>query len=143
MTAHCLPRLAAVLPLGLALLLGCGNASAQAWPSRPVKFVAPFPPGGPVDLLARLIGQKISEKSGQPVLVENKPGAAGNLGIEQVAKCARRHHLPACAGRQHKHQRDPDARHALQLGARFHPGHHDRHRPESAGGAPFKCRQRR
>ena len=88
MTAHCLLRLAAVLPLGLALLLGCGNASAQAWPSRPVKFVAPFPPGGPVDLLARLIGQKISEKSGQPVLVENKPGAAGNLGIEQVAKSA-------------------------------------------------------
>jgi len=88
MTAHRLLRLAAVLPLGLALLLGCGNASAQAWPSKPVKFVAPFPPGGPVDLLARLIGQKISEKSGQPVLVENKPGAAGNLGIEQVAKSA-------------------------------------------------------
>jgi len=54
-----------MLPLGLALLLGCGNASAQAWPSKPVKFVAPFPPGGPVDLLARLIGQKISEKSGK------------------------------------------------------------------------------
>jgi len=88
MTAPPLPRLAALLPLGLALLLGCGNAGAQAWPSKPVKFVAPFPPGGPVDLLARLIGQKISEKSGQPVLVENKPGAAGNLGIDQVAKSA-------------------------------------------------------
>ena len=88
MSARRLPPLAALLLLALALLLGCGNASAQAWPSRPVKFVAPFPPGGPVDLLARLIGQKISEKSGQPVLIENKPGAAGNLGIEQVAKSA-------------------------------------------------------
>ena len=68
------------------LALGGVPVHAQAWPTRPVKFVAPFPPGGPVDLLARLIGQKISEKSGQPVVVENKPGAAGNLGIDQVAK---------------------------------------------------------
>ena len=70
------------------LALGGMPVHAQAWPTRPVKFVAPFPPGGPVDLLARLIGQKIREKSGQPVVVENKPGAAGNLGIDQVAKSA-------------------------------------------------------
>ena len=70
------------------LALGGVPVHAQAWPTRPVKFVAPFPPGGPVDILARLIGQKISEKSGQPVVVENKPGAAGNLGIDQVAKSA-------------------------------------------------------
>ena len=88
MTPRLVLRLAALLPLAMGLLLGCGIVNAQAWPSKPVKFVAPFPPGGPVDLLARLIGQKISEKSGQPVLVENKPGAAGNLGIEQVAKSA-------------------------------------------------------
>ena len=72
--------------LAATLALGGVPVHAQAWPTRPVKFVAPFPPGGPVDLLARLIGQKISEKSGQPVVVENKPGAAGNLGIDQVAK---------------------------------------------------------
>jgi tripartite-type tricarboxylate transporter receptor subunit TctC len=63
-------------------------AQGQAWPAKPVRFVAPFPPGGPVDLLARLLGQKITEKSGQAVVIENKPGAAGNLGIEQVAKSA-------------------------------------------------------
>ena len=74
--------------LAATLALGGVPVHAQAWPTRPVKFVAPFPPGGPVDLLARLIGQKISEKSGQPVVVENKPGAAGNLGIDQVAKSA-------------------------------------------------------
>ncbi len=61
-------------------------AAADAWPSKPIHFIAPFPPGGPVDVLARLIGQKISEKSGQPVIIENKPGATGNIGIEQVAK---------------------------------------------------------
>ena len=76
----------------LVAMLALGGAAAQAqapaWPTKPVKFVAPFPPGGPVDILARLIGQKISEKSGQPVVVENKPGAAGNLGIDQVAKTA-------------------------------------------------------
>ena len=79
------PRIVPLCMLLLPALLPAATI-AQTWPSRPVKFVAPFPPGGPVDLLARLIGQKISEKSGQPVLIENKPGAAGNLGIEQVAK---------------------------------------------------------
>jgi tripartite-type tricarboxylate transporter receptor subunit TctC len=65
----------------------CGPAAAaDAWPTKPIHFIAPFPPGGPVDVLARLIGQKITEKSGQPVIVENKAGAAGNIGIEQVAK---------------------------------------------------------
>jgi tripartite-type tricarboxylate transporter receptor subunit TctC len=63
-------------------------AAADAWPAKPIHFIAPFPPGGPVDTLARLIGQKITEASGQPVIVENKAGAAGNIGIEQVAKAA-------------------------------------------------------
>ena len=81
-------RTARVALAALLALAAAPAVFAQAWPTRPVKFVAPFPPGGPVDLLARLIGQKVSEKSGQAVVVENKPGAAGNLGIEQVAKSA-------------------------------------------------------
>ena len=68
------------------LLFASAAAQAQVWPTKPVRFVAPFPPGGPVDVLARLIGQKITEKSGQAVVVENRPGAAGNLGIDLVAK---------------------------------------------------------
>ena len=78
----------ALLVAAACLALPTAPALAQAWPSRPVRFIAPFPPGGPVDLLARLIGQKISEKSGQSVVVENRPGAAGNLGIDMVAKAA-------------------------------------------------------
>ena len=61
-------------------------AQSNAWPSKPLRFVAPFPPGGPVDVLARIVGQKITEKSGQPVVIENMAGAAGNIGIEKVAK---------------------------------------------------------
>jgi len=61
-------------------------AQSVAWPTKQLRFVAPFPPGGPVDVLARIVGQKITEKSGQPVIIENKAGAAGNIGIEQVAK---------------------------------------------------------
>jgi tripartite-type tricarboxylate transporter receptor subunit TctC len=71
-----------------ALLCAAPLSHAQVWPARPIRFVAPFPPGGPVDVLARLIAQKVTEKSGQPVVVENRPGAAGNLGIDIVAKAA-------------------------------------------------------
>jgi tripartite-type tricarboxylate transporter receptor subunit TctC len=78
---------ACLLMAGVSTLAVAGAAAAaEPWPSKPIHFIAPFPPGGPVDVLARLIGQKISEKSGQPVIVENKAGAAGNIGIEQVAK---------------------------------------------------------
>jgi tripartite-type tricarboxylate transporter receptor subunit TctC len=61
-------------------------AQAQSWPSQPVKIIAPFPPGGPIDSLARLVAEKFRERTGQPALVENRPGAAGNIGISAVAK---------------------------------------------------------
>ncbi len=57
-------------------------ARAQAYPARPVRLIAPFPPGGSIDLTARLIGQWLSERLGQQVVVENRPGAGGNLGSE-------------------------------------------------------------
>ena len=57
-------------------------ARAQAYPTRLVRLVAPFPPGGSIDLAARLIGQWLSERLGQPVIIENRPGAAGNMGSE-------------------------------------------------------------
>ncbi|RZL55838.1 MAG: tripartite tricarboxylate transporter substrate binding protein [Variovorax sp.] len=61
-------------------------ALAQSWPDRPIRMVVGFAPGGFTDVLARLLGQKLSERLGQPVLVENKPGAAGTLGADLVAK---------------------------------------------------------
>jgi len=59
-------------------------ATAQAYPSRPIHWVVPYPPGGPADILARLIGQPLSESVGVPVVVDNRAGASGNLGTEAV-----------------------------------------------------------
>ena len=63
-------------------------AHAQAFPSKPVKIIVPYPPGGSSDIIARAISQVLSENMGQPVVVENRPGANGNLGADLVAKSA-------------------------------------------------------
>jgi tripartite-type tricarboxylate transporter receptor subunit TctC len=63
-------------------------ALAQAWPAKPVRMIIPYPPGGATDILGRLISQKLSPMLGQPVLVENKAGASGNLAFDFVAKSA-------------------------------------------------------
>ena len=61
-------------------------ARAQAYPTRPVRLIAPFPPGGVVDLYARLLGQLLSERLGQPFIIENRVGAGGNVGTEAVVR---------------------------------------------------------
>ncbi|MBS0508588.1 MAG: tripartite tricarboxylate transporter substrate binding protein [Proteobacteria bacterium] len=66
--------------------LALPSAWAQAWPSRPVSIVVPFPAGGTTDVLARALGQELSKTLGQPVIVENKPGAGATLGADYVAK---------------------------------------------------------
>jgi len=63
-------------------------AHAQEYPVKSIRLVAPFSPGGATDVLARIVGQKVSERMGQPVVVENRVGAGGNIGAEQVAKAA-------------------------------------------------------
>jgi tripartite-type tricarboxylate transporter receptor subunit TctC len=63
-------------------------AYAQPYPSKPIHFIVPYPAGGPLDTVARLLGQKVSESVHQPVVVENKPGAGGNIGADYVAKAA-------------------------------------------------------
>ena len=61
-------------------------AQAQAWPSKPIKWVVPFAPGGTTDILARTVGEKLAIALGQPVIIENKPGAGGSVGAEYTAK---------------------------------------------------------
>ena len=76
--------------LGASLALGMGAASAQPqnWPSKPIRIVVPYPPGGSSDIIARSIAQPLSEALKQSVIVENKAGANGNLGADYVAKSA-------------------------------------------------------
>jgi tripartite-type tricarboxylate transporter receptor subunit TctC len=73
--------------LGALTLVGlCTGAQAQDYPSRPLRMVVAFTPGGPTDAMARLIADKLGDKLGQRVIVENRPGAGGNIGYDSVAK---------------------------------------------------------
>ena len=74
------------LCLALALVFGSANAYAQSYPSKPIRLVVPYPPGGPLDIMARAIGQKLTEAWSQPVVVDNRAGAGGNIGADLVAK---------------------------------------------------------
>src|SRR2546422_505617 len=70
-----------------AFALGFAAAAlAQSWPSKPIKIVIPFPPGNTMDIMTRLIGPKMTERLGQPIVAENRPGASGMLGLDFVAK---------------------------------------------------------
>jgi tripartite-type tricarboxylate transporter receptor subunit TctC len=71
----------------LAALLGCA-AQAQDYPTKPIRFIVSFPPGGSSDLMARMIAPRMAERMGQPVVVENRPGGGGNIGVDAVAKAA-------------------------------------------------------
>src|SRR5437899_2282683 len=76
-------RLAVVCLLSLA---GTGSVSALDYPTRPVRFIVGYPAGGSTDILARIIGQHLSERLGHPFVVENRPGATNNLGTEAVVR---------------------------------------------------------
>src|SRR3954463_14843534 len=71
-----------------ALLLIATSALAQPYPSRPIRFIVPFPPGGGVDIVARAVGEKLSPRLGQPVVIENKPGGGTTIGTAAVAQSA-------------------------------------------------------
>jgi tripartite-type tricarboxylate transporter receptor subunit TctC len=72
--------------LAVVALVVAGQAWSQPYPSRPIRFVVPFPPGGGMDIVARALGEKLSPRLGQPVVIENKPGAGTTIGTDAVAK---------------------------------------------------------
>jgi tripartite-type tricarboxylate transporter receptor subunit TctC len=76
--------------LGLAYLVAGSAASAwaQTYPTRPIRFILPFPPGGNTDILGRIAGQKLSERLGQPVVADNRAGLGGYLGLDLTSKAA-------------------------------------------------------
>jgi tripartite-type tricarboxylate transporter receptor subunit TctC len=67
-------------------ILYMAAAGAQSWPSKPIRYIVPFPPGGSSDLISRAIAPRLQERLGQPVVIENVPGAGGMLGVDRVAK---------------------------------------------------------
>src|SRR5688572_24295392 len=73
--------LCALLPLALPQA-----ALGQAYPTKPIRLILPFPPGGPTDIAGRIIGQKLAEQLGQPVIPDNRPGATSNVGMELTAR---------------------------------------------------------
>ncbi|WP_395057628.1 Bug family tripartite tricarboxylate transporter substrate binding protein [Polaromonas sp.] len=75
-----------LLATGAAALVLPSLALAQAWPARPIRLIVPFPPGGLIDNMARLIGPRLAQELGQPVVIDNKPGAGGNLGAAEAAR---------------------------------------------------------
>ena len=75
-----------VFVLGLVAATAGNTALAQTYPSRPVRLIVTYPPGGSSDLMARILGEKLGQLWGQPVVVENKPGAAGSIGMESAAR---------------------------------------------------------
>lgn len=79
-------RCLAIAATALALLAGAGGARAEAWPTHPIRVIVPFPPGSTPDLTARLVTQGWSETLGQPIVIDNRSGAGGNIGTDLGAK---------------------------------------------------------
>src|SRR6476619_4176579 len=73
---------------GLKTVLAAGRASAQAWPSKPITIVVPFAAGGPTDLMARIIGERMAKELGQQFIIDNTTGAAGTIAVGKVVRAA-------------------------------------------------------
>jgi tripartite-type tricarboxylate transporter receptor subunit TctC len=81
-----LKQLIQVMATSLALMTVAANVQAQTYPSKTIKIIVPAPPGGAIDIIARIVGDKLSASMGQPVIIDNKPGASNNLGTDVLAK---------------------------------------------------------
>ena len=81
-----LKQLIQVMATSLTLLTVAANVQAQTYPSKTIKLIVPAPPGGAIDIIARVVGDKLSASMGQPVIIDNKPGASNNLGTDVLSK---------------------------------------------------------
>ena len=77
-----------LLLLTLALFAAAGSVCAQTWPAKPIRLVVPYPPGGLIDNMARLLAPRLSQELGQAIVIDNKPGAGGNVGAAEAARTA-------------------------------------------------------
>ena len=77
---------ACMLPVGSALAQTASTGSGQAYPAKPIRMIMPFPPGGPTDIVGRLVAAKLAEQIGQSVVADSRPGASGNVGLEIASK---------------------------------------------------------
>ena len=118
-TAICL------IAMGISAIASIGSASALDYPTRPVRFVVGYPPGGATDIIARLVGQRLSEKLGQQFVVENKPGAGNNIATEAVVNAEPDGYTTSAGQPCQRHQRVA----LCQAQFRFHPRHRAGRRP--------------
>src|SRR5690349_25162292 len=93
-----MPRVTLAIAIGACLVAAATPAPAQDYPSRPIRVVVPFTPGTGMDIIARSVGPRLSERLGQPVVIDNRPGASGNLGAELVAKSTADGHTVMVSG---------------------------------------------
>ena len=125
------------------VLLGTAPAAAQTYPTKPIRIVVPFVAGGAVDLLARIMGQKLTEALGQPVIIENRPGAGGNAAADLVAKSPPDGYTILQNTNGLGDQPGALQEAAVRSGEGLHPGHAARRLAAAAGGDAVICRRTR
>src|SRR6187551_1743214 len=82
-------KVIAILAAAIILAGGCVLVChAQSWPTKPIRMLVGFPPGGPTDVVARIVSEKVAQQTGQQVVVDNRPGAAGNIAVEILTRAA-------------------------------------------------------
>ena len=134
-------RIARVCAVAVCAAIGAvGSVQAADYPTRPVSWIVPYPPAGTTDVLARIVAQWLTEKMGQPFVVENKPGGGNNIGTEAVVNVAARRLHDAARQPGQRHQRDALQEPDVQLHPRHRAGGRPRAHAERDGGDQPRCR---
>ena len=134
-------RILGVLAAALSLLLMPAPVAAQDFPTKPIKLIVPFPPGGPNDIIARMVGQRMSELTKQPVVIENRSGQAGVLGTDAVAKAAPDGYTIGIVERERARHQPLHGKDPLRRRQGSRAGHAHRDGAGDAGGRQQRSRQ--